>query len=293
MDLEDIQNQLNRIMNDKNNQSIPEFEGHSLSEMHSLLHSPFGAGSPFQLQKLPDDQYENIPIINLIKYLANIISKSGEIKLTKKGFLPVKIVADFIEQGFIYDDIIHRRNIKVFKEMDAMPVHLTRLLMQVSGLAKKRNGKMSMTKAGEKIIADNDKLLRTIFEKFATRLNWAYFDLYGENHIGQMGFGFTLILLSKYGQKKRLDSFYADKYFKAFPRLLDTLEPTYGPLAKYAARCYSIRIFERFLDYFGLIRIENEGECLDKTTYITKTDLFDKLVKCLPYQNKINNFALN
>lgn len=293
MDFQDIQNQINEIVNDQNNQSIPQFEGYSPAEMHSLLQFPFGSGSRFQLQKLPDKEYENIPILNQIKYLANIISKNGEIKLTQRGFLPVKIVADLIEQGFIYDDIIVRMKIKVYKEMDAMPVHLTRLLMQVSGLVKKKHGKMSMTKAGEKIMADNDKLLRTIFEKFATRFNWAYFDLYGENQIGQMGFGFTLILLSKYGQKKRLDSFYADKYFKAFPRLLETLEPTYGSLEEYAARCYSIRTFDRFWDYFGLIKIEKEGKWLDGTTYIIKTDLFDKLVKRLPHQNKINNFAPN
>ena len=31
-------------------------------------------------------------------------------------------------------------------------------------------------------------------------------------------------LLSKYGQEKRLNSFYA-KYFKAFPQLLDSVKP--------------------------------------------------------------------
>jgi len=92
-----------------------------------------------------------------------------------------------------------------------------------------------------------------------------------------------LILLSKYGQTKRLDSFYAEKYFKAYPKLLDSLEPTYGTLENYASRCYSIRIFDRFLDYFGLIRIEEYKKGFDSIKNITKTELFDKLIKVRPH----------
>ena len=172
---------------------------------------------------------------------------------------------------------------KLYKETDSMTVNLTRILIELGGLAKKRNGKLSLTKSSKSILADNHALLKLIFQTFATKFNWAYFDGYGDNQIGQLGYGFSLILLSKYGQEKHLDSFYAEKYFKAFPQLLDSLEPNYGTLERYSTNCYSIRTFKRFLDYFGLINIEEQGTGLDAKIYITKTDLFDRLIKCTPH----------
>lgn len=128
----------------------------------------------------------------------------------------------------------------------------------------------------------NYKLLRLILLTFAKKFNWAYYDGFGENQIGQLGWGFSLILLSKYGNEKRLDSFYVEKYFKAYPNLLETIEPDYGTLERYSTSFYSIRTFDRFLDYFGLIKIDKEGSGLVTKNYFTKTDLFDKLINISP-----------
>jgi len=153
-------------------------------------------------------------------------------------------------------------------------------LLELTGITKKRNNKLSLTRKGEKIISDNDKLLRSIFVTFGTKFNWAYFDGFGENNIGQLGYGFSLILLSKYGKDKRLDTFYADKYFKAYPKLINnSLIPRFGTVESYASRCYSLRTFDRFLGYFGLIKIEQDQKW-DADKYISKTILFDKLIKC-------------
>lgn len=291
MDLSDIQKQLDKIMFERNNSPIPEFEGYSPNEMHQILHFTFGPKSPIQLQKLSDDEYRKIPILNQIKYLADVISRKGELKLTTKGFLPVKVVSDLYGQGYLTDYPIEKGIVKLYKEKDSMTVHLTRLLVELSGIVKKRNGKMSLTKNGEKLVSDNDKLLRTLFEVFGTKLNWAYFDGYGDNSIGQLGYGFTLILLSKYGNKEHRDFFYAGKYFEAFPRLMNFVEPSFGSLEENAAKCYSLRTFNRFLDYFGLIKIKKEGHWFDNVQYISKSDLFDKLVQCLPHKisGKSNN----
>ena len=113
----------------------------------------------------------------------------------------------------------------------------------------------------------------------ANKFNWAFFFLYEVEHIGQLGYGFSLLLLSKYGKEKRLNSFYAEKYFKAFPKLLDINDPIYTTIEEYGSNCYSIRTFERFLDYFGLIHIEKQGDKFERKTYIRKAELFDKLIK--------------
>lgn len=285
MDLKDIQRHIDQAMNEQNNRPIPEFEGYSPFEMHKILHFTFAIDSPLNLQKLSDTDYKNIPILNQIKYLIDLIDKNGDIKLTNKGFLPTKIVSDLYNQGFLKDEHIDNGISKLYKETDSMTINITRILIELAGLAKKRNGKLSLTKSAQKHLGDNEALLRQIFLTFTNKFNWAYYDRYGENQIGQLGYGFSLILLSKYGQTKRLDSFYAEKYFKAYPNLLDSLEPTYGTLEKYASSCYSIRIFDRFLDYFGLIRIEEDKKMFDSIKYITKTELFDRLINVRPHNN--------
>lgn len=286
MDLNDLQKHIDKVMHEQNNRGIPDFEGYSPFEMHQILHFTFSLNSPIKLQKLNDSDYKRIPFYNQIKYLTDLIAKSGEMKLTNKGFLPTKIVSDIYAQGFIKDEHIESGISKLYKETDSMSINLTRILIELAGLIKKRNGKLSLTKSAENILSDNFEFLHQIFITFATKFNWAYYDGYGENNIGQLGYGFSLILLSKYGHEKRKDSFYAEKYFKAFPQLLESIEPSYGTLESYSARCYSVRTFERFLDYFGLIIIDKEGKGFDSIKYITKTDIYDKLIKCTPHNTR-------
>jgi len=286
MDLKDIQRNIDQVMNEQNNRPIADFEGYSPFEMHKILHFTFAIDSPLKLQKLSDTDYTKIPILNQIKYLTDLIDKNGEIKLTKQGFLPTKIVSELYSQGFLKDEYIEKGISKLYKETDSMTINLSRILLELAGFIKKRNGKLSLTKSSEKILGNNEELLRQIFLTMTNKFNWAFYDGYGENQIGQLGYGFSLILLSKYGRERRLDSFYAERYFKAYPRLLDSIEPNYGTLERYSTNCYSVRTFDRFLNYFGLINIEEERKGLDSIKYISKTDIYDRLIKCTPH-NKV------
>lgn len=283
MDLKELQKHLDKIMTEQNNRPIPEFEGYSPSEMHHIIHFTFESNSPISIQELTDLEYKEIPMLNQIKYFLNLLKESGEIKLTTKGFLPTKIVKEIYNQGFLETSLITSDTYQLYKESDSMTVNLTRILAELSGLTKKRNGKLSLTKNGERITSSNFKLLNLIFKIMTTKFNWAYFDHYGDNQLGQLGFGFSMILLSKYGNKKQSDQFYAEKYLNAFPDLkeLESLA-RFGAPEINATRCYSLRTFERFLDYFGLVKIETIGAKWDADKYITKTDLFDKLIKIRP-----------
>lgn len=283
MDLKDIQRNIDQVMNEQNNRPIADFEGYSPFEMHKILHFTFAIDSPLKLQKLSDTDYTKIPILNQIKYLTDLIDKNGEIKLTKQGFLPTKIVSELYSQGFLKDEYIEKGISKLYKETDSMTINLTRILLELAGFIKKRNGKLSLTKSSEKILGNNEELLRQIFLTMTNKFNWAFYDGYGENQIGQLGYGFSLILLSKYGRERRLDSFYAERYFKAYPRLLDSIEPNYGTLERYSTNCYSVRTFDRFLNYFGLINIEEERKGFDSIKYISKTEIYDRLIKCTPH----------
>lgn len=281
-DLQELQKQLNEIMNERNNKGRPDFEGYSPAEMQSILSVPFQEGSPLIINKVSEEVYARVPLLNQVKYLAGIVERAGEIKLTSRDYLPTQVTHELHHQGFIKDEFLEGRNLKMIKEKDSMAIELTHLLMDIMGMTKKRAGKWSLTRSGQKYLADDDALLRQLIIAFTTKFNWAYYDAYGENHIGQLGVGYTILLLGKYGHEKRMDSYYSGKYFTAFPRLLDDLVPSYGTVERYASRCYSIRTFDRFLGYLGLIHLEKIRVNYEEETYIRKSDIFDLLITCVP-----------
>jgi len=287
--LHEIQKHLDQLMLETNNRENPAFEGYSPFEMEHILYDTFGDMSPIQLQHLTENEYNTIPMLSQIKYLVNLIAEAGELKLTAKGFLPTQIVSDIYNQGFIKDKYIETGFIKLFKETDFSAISLTRMLPVMAGIVKKRKNHLSLTKSGEKTITDNYKLLRLILETMGHKFNWAYFDLYGSDKIGQLGYGFSLILLHKYGDEKRVDGFYADKYFTAFPGLLAPLPP--GIYKNEFAGCYALRTFERFLNYFGVI--EYKRNRMESETMVQKTPLFDKLIKLLPHKATASTAIFN
>lgn len=282
MDLEDLEKIIDQALEDMNHRSIPEFEGYSSYEMNQILRFPFEKDSPIQLQKLSEAEYKMIPILNQLKYLIELIDRNGDIKLTEKGFLPTKIVSDLYSQGFLKDELIEKGISKLYKETDSITINLTRILTELAGLTKKRKGRLSLTKSAEKILGNNEELLRHLFSAFANKFNWAYYDGYGDNNIGQLGCGFSLILLSKYGQEKRLDSFYAERYFNAFPQLLESVKPNFSTVEIFSTKCYSLRTFNRFLEYFGMINTEEKKNGFDFIRHISTTHIYDRLINCTP-----------
>ncbi len=219
-----------------------------------------------------------------IRHLARIIASKGEIRLTAKGFLPTKYIKELYEVGYIPDNSIDSKMYKLYKETDSRTVNLSRILLEISNIAKKRNGKLSLTKKGAKIIADNHEFLKLIIRTFCLKFNWAYYDGYDNPDIGQFGINFSLILLSKYGSEKRSSDFYADKLIRAFPALLDTVQGNkFSSPVDIIRGSYSIRLFKRFLIDYNLVEYaETYNPVLNTLIYVKKTRLFDKLFAIKP-----------
>jgi len=174
----DLQQFARQYMDRQNNRPIPEFEGYSPNEMQYLLHDPFGPDSPLKLNVLDEADYRLIPMLNMIRYLGERLKKTGEMKLTAKGFLPVKIVADLYEQGFYKEEMIESGIVKLYKQTDSHSIDLAGKLSDIAGLTKKRNNKLSLTKNGEKLLGNNAELLRQLLLTFGYKFNWAYYDRY-------------------------------------------------------------------------------------------------------------------
>jgi hypothetical protein len=102
------------------------------------------------------------------------------------------------------------------------------------------------------------------------KYNWAYFDSFENEEIGQFGYNYTLYLINKYGNDWKGEEFYADLYFKAFDYFKEYDE--YFMLRG----CYARRTINQILKYYGLIEYENKK--LERGN-IRKTELFGKYIK--------------
>jgi len=277
--IDDLQNEMDRIMHEQNSRAMEEFEYYSPVEMTSILYAPLRDPCPVRLKKMSAEDYSRVPLLNQARYMMSMLQERGEIKLTAKGFLPVEMVASIYAKGFMKDDVLEARHIKLYKELDSFSIHLTRVLLEAGKLVKKRKGYLSLTKSGIEMVKDPAGLLAHLIDTSDRKLNWAYFDGYGENKIGKLGWAFSLIILHKYGKEKREDTFYAEKYFRAFPMLIDEiLEPYYRDPEQIAFSGYSHRIFDHFLGSLGVIEVERE-RLFYGTKYITATDLLWKMFR--------------
>lgn len=272
-----IDNEIRKYIESQNNQMIDHFDGLSPYQMDDIIYYPFEDEKIIVIQELNPDQLKQIPILNQINSLIDIIKREKEIKLTQLGFLPIKFVKELFEHRHIKDDFLDEYNLgKQKREMDIPTVHIARIFLEITGIVKKRNNKISLTKKSEKLRANPHELLKTLFTSFVTSYNWGYFDRYEDHMIGKLGSVFTLLMISRYGNVKREDTFYSEKYFKAFPDLEDILPYNwYNQKPHY--HCFSIRTFDRFLYYFGLIKIEEQYQPKPYKSII-KTKLFDQMI---------------
>ena len=229
--------QAEKLINEMDHEKLDTFEGLSRSQMQQLLYDPLGEKSPIQLNLSKPALFDSMPLFNLVRYLGRILEREGELKLTQTGRLPTKVVAELYEQKFMPEYYIEKGFQKLYKESDSRSVELTRLMMEVMGMSKKR------------------KMAKKLLITFTTGFNWAYFDGYPDDYVGQMGAGYTLFLLKRYGANQKPPSFYAEKYAEAYPYLLSNYQ-SYSENKDGFIRCYSYRTFHLFMDYLGLIEAE-------------------------------------
>jgi len=133
-----------------------------------------------------DNDISEIPLIKQIRFFISQVERSNGVKLTNAGYLPPTIVKELYHQKIIKDYLIEHGIAKLTKETDCNIIVLTRILSELSGLIKKRNGIITDTKKASSIV-DSNKLLPLIFSTFTDKFSWAFFDGYQNESIGQFG----------------------------------------------------------------------------------------------------------
>lgn len=264
-----------------NRRSRNNFEGYSPEEMNFILYDLFEENCPVQLADFPDDVYDSVPLFLQVKALLSLIEKEKEVKLTKTGNLPVRIVKELYATGAV-DPYIENGLFKLRTEKDSTSVQMARIAAQLMRAIKTRHNVLSLTKIGTKLLGDNRKLLTELLIVVLGRISPAYFDNFFSYNIGAVGRGFSIILLDKYGEEDRKDLFYADKYFLAFPKLRDEEISIFVTQEETGAYCFSHRTFVILFYHLGLVTIDVKEKFPNRNIIIHRTDLFKKLFRILP-----------
>lgn len=229
-----------------------DFHGLSPDRMHSLLYETFDA--PWFAWSNSSPYIEGTPIIRMLKPLLAELAE-GPIKLTPKGNLPLKVVHQMAAQADVEEDPIGRHRGSVRSEEDINPVHITRLLAELSGFFSRQKNKLSLKKKWQPVLARSGwgpvyiQLLQTLFREF----NWSYVAGMEEARGIQTTAPFLLWLLHLHGDQWRPTDFYGDAQLRAFPALLNEVGATpYSTASDEAKHLIVLRPLQLFA-WFGLL----------------------------------------
>ncbi len=274
LNLDEIGSMITFLMN---NQPVDDFLGYSPDEMHDILYNPFEPDSLVRIREdIPDEVLDQIPFLRITEYIIDKIREAGELKLTKAGNLPIKVVFGVYGKYFT-EKLAESPYYHPTKEQDIASVHTARIVLELSRVVKKRHNKLSLTKAGEKIIKNRSLLLGELLRTYAMRFNMGYLDGYDAPNYGNMGIAFILIALHKFGNKPRSSTFYAEKYHQALPPILATYRNPFSSPDK----CFNLRLANYFFNFFNLIEIKNKPNW-DQNYIFTKSDIFDQVIHISP-----------
>lgn len=268
----------------RNNIPIDDFLGLTPAEVHYLLYDTFSSDSPVQLRNdIDDNTLDQIPLFRIAEEYLKIVQRNKEIKLTPLGALPQKIVIELYNKKFLLHESYETGSIKLYSEQYLRTILSARLTVEIAGLTKKTNNKITLTKQGANLLETNNRLqiFKTFFEAFTNKFFWGFNDRYADDYIGQLGWAFSVILLNKFGDKPRTTKFYTEKYLKAFPYFANQYKHT-GLMKPEDAinHCYSVRTFERFFLWFGFVVVNKQKNFLQiETDTFQKTSLIESVFK--------------
>lgn len=252
-----------KLVEIKNNMPLDDFCGLSPAQMHQIFYYQ-NENSLFNV-KHSLEQNKDIPFLILIGEIINQIDADKGLKLTATGNLPVKVIKEIYSKKILTQYDIEVGISKLSKETDSNAIHVAKIIGQLSGIFRKANNRIFITKKGKQFSKNNNNL-EHILLTYGTKFNLAYLDGFEDEELGNRSYIYILYLLYLFGDKPKDINFYAEKYFKAF---------NYNNVEnKFKESCFNSRLFHRFFLYFGLIKITGKWD----EVKIERTDLFDKYI---------------
>ena len=254
------------FMTQRNAAPLDDFDGLSAEQMQRLLAGPLEPGSPIAISQVPRVVPPS-PLLFLVLDLAHALGDDG-LKATAKGNLPRTYVreaaARYRDAGWLHRELDVPELAR--GEEDVVDLHIARIVARMAGLITLRGGRWKLTKAYRRSMERQGApgVYGALFEAFVTKYSWRWADLYPEFDIVQRSWGFSLLLLLRYGGEWRTPAFYADRFLQAFPLAMDEAADAYedrpwsADPADTVHLAYTLRVLERFAAYLGLIDVERD-----------------------------------
>lgn len=248
-------------------------------ELTKLIFSPLEEGCILQLNPtLNDEDVKDVLFLRFCKTLLDEVLKEP-VKLTQKGNLPRKVVHQMYDYRYYTSSYIDEGRGKLLKETDFYQLHLAHVLLKMGGVVRKYRNKLSVTKKGAKIKAQDNQLFTVLLNTYVNKLNWSYMSYY-EDKIAQYGWGFIMYLFLKYGDKERPVSFYEKLYLEVLPEMFQEVpqnNPYVNPKERFSSN-FEGKFFGRFCNLFKLVDFNKEKNerGFFKTVGLKKTPLLDK-----------------
>lgn len=247
----------------RNSAPLEEFSGLSPDIMFRFFHFPFD--SPGLVSFAEDfTAPRESTVMQLFTFLGEALGAEG-LRATEKGNLPRDVCKEAHRRfgaSCPCDSPSTSRFFKMTSEPNFFELNFVRLLAGQAGLLRKHRGRFLLTAKGREAVDDatGSRAFGELFRAAARKINWGYFDRYPTYGIIQLGFLYSLLMLSRHGDHFRPETFYGKLFLRAFPAVLDE-----APLNHYCTpqedviRCHGLRTFSRFTLLFGMAEAKSEG----------------------------------
>ena len=268
----------------RNSAPIEEFSGLSPDTMFRFLHFPFD--SPGLVSFAEDfTAPRESTVMQLFTFLGEALGTGG-LRATEKGNLPRDVCKDAHRRfgaSCPCDSPSTSRYFKMTSEQDFFELHFVRLLAGQAGLLRKQRGRFLLTTRGSEAVEDatGSRAFGELFRAATRKINWGYFDRYPTYSIIQTGFLYSLLMLSRHGDRFRPETFYGELFLRAFPAVLDEAPvDSYCTPQEHVVRCHGLRTFSRFTLLFGLAEAKcEEGADRLSPLQVRKTPALDDFAR--------------
>ncbi len=226
---------------------------------------------------------KNIPLLEGINTLLNAIDAKG-LKLTKKGFLPTKVVKSIVEVASTTADERFLKYQTRFYEEEHFSASLVRMVAEVLKLVRVQKGKLLFTKKGSQFLTFNKHQQYIILLNIMFGINLGYFDGHQEATCVHNSSLIMLQLLRDKNRDFRSVDVYSAILLESYPAVEDDIEllELYDYADKDQFEIYvsiaELRLFERLFLPLGLVEMQKAKTYMEDGKY-AKSELLDHLIE--------------